>query len=43
LDRVQVSVPQAHVPGAVAEVDFGEFHAVIAGVLVKLWMFVLRL
>src|SRR5258708_1899234 len=26
-----------------AEVDFGEFHAVIAGTLLKLWLFVLRL
>jgi len=43
LDRVEVSVPQAHLPGAEAEVDFGEFHAVIAGVLLKLWLFVLRL
>jgi transposase len=36
-------VPLAHLPGAEAEVDFGEFHAVIAGVLLKLWMFVMRL
>jgi transposase len=43
LDQVEVSVPQAHLPGAEAEVDFGEFHAMIAGALVKLWMFVLRL
>ena len=43
LDKVQVMVPQAHAPGAEAEVDFGEFHAVLAGVLIKLWMFVLRL
>jgi transposase len=43
LDKVQVMVPQAHAPGAEAEVDFGEFHAVIAGVLIKLWMFVMRL
>ncbi len=43
VEQVQVTVPQAHEPGAEAEVDFGEFHAVIAGVLVKLWMFVLRL
>jgi len=28
---------------AEAEVDFGEFHAQVAGVLIKLWMFVLRL
>ena len=43
LDKVQVTVPQAHAPGAEAEVDSGEFHAMIAGVLIKLWMFVLRL
>ena len=43
LDKVQVMVPQAHAPGAEAEVDFGEFHAQVAGVLIKLWMFVLRL
>ncbi len=33
---VQVTVPQAHEPGAEAEVDFGEFHSQIAGVLLKL-------
>jgi len=43
LDKVQVMVPQAHLPGAEGEVDFGEFHAVIAGVLLKLQMFVMRL
>jgi transposase len=43
LDRVEVAVPQAHLPGAEAEVDFGEFHAAIAGILLKLWMFVMRL
>jgi transposase len=43
LDRRQVSVPQTHPPGVEAEVDFGEFKAVIAGIVVKLWMFVLRL
>jgi transposase len=43
LDKVQVMVPQDHAPGAEAEVDFGEFHAVVAGVLLKLWMFVMRL
>src|SRR5690349_3907835 len=36
-------VPQSHEPGAEAEVDFGEFHAQVAGVLLKLWMFVMRL
>jgi transposase len=43
LDRRQVMVPQTHAPGEEAEVDFGEFHAVIAGVAERLWMFVLRL
>jgi transposase len=43
LDRRQVAVPQTHPPGVEAEVDFGEFKAVIAGVVVTLWMFVLRL
>jgi len=43
LDRTEVAVPQAHLPGAEAEVDFGEFHAQVAGALLKLWMFVLRL
>jgi transposase len=43
LERVEVAVPQAHPPGAEAEVDFAEFHAMIAGALIKLWMFVMRL
>jgi transposase len=43
LDRVEVMVPQTHDPGAEAEVDFGEFYARFAGVLIKLWMFVMRL
>jgi len=43
LDRIEVTVPQAHAPGAEAEVDFGEFHAQVAGALIKLWMFVMRL
>jgi len=43
LGQPEVTVPQAHLPGAEAEVDFAEFHAAIAGVLVKLWMFVMRL
>ena len=43
LDTIEVMVPQSHEPGAEAEVDFGEFHAMIAGVLLKLWMFVMRL
>ena len=39
----QVMVPQTHLPAEEAEVDFGEFWAVIAGVELKLWIFVLRL
>ncbi len=43
LDRVEVTIPQTHQPGAEAEVDFGEFYATIGGVQVKCWMFVMRL
>jgi len=38
-----VTVPQAHPPGAEAEVDFGEATVVIAGVPVKVEIFHLRL
>jgi transposase len=38
-----VTVPQTHGPGAEAEVDFGEFSAWIDGVLVRCWMFCMRL
>ncbi len=41
--RAQVMVPQTHPPAEEAEVDFGEFQAVIAGMLMKLFMFCLRL
>lgn len=41
--RVLVMVPQTHGPAEEAEVDFGEFQAVIDDEAVKLWMFVLRL
>ena len=41
--RAQVMVPQTHPPAAEAEVDFGEFQAGIAGVVMKLFMFCLRL
>ncbi len=41
--RRQVMVPQTHPPAEEAEVDFGEFQAVIAGVVMKLFMFCLRL
>ena len=43
LDGVEVMVPQTHSPGAEAEVDFGEFQAVLAGVLMTCWLFVMRL
>lgn len=36
---VDVAVPQTHAPGAEAEVDFGEFQALIGGIMVKLFMF----
>ena len=39
----EVSIPQTHLAGAEAEVDFGEFYATIAGLVVKCWMFVMRL
>jgi transposase len=39
----QVMVPQTHPAGEEAEVDFGEFQAVIAGTVMKLFMFCLRL
>ena len=42
-DHQEVSVPQTHEVGAEAEVDFGEFYAKIAGLVVKCWMFVMRL
>src|SRR5512132_3481250 len=38
-----VTVAQEHAPGEEAEVDFGEFQAWVDGVLVRLWLFVLRL
>jgi transposase len=43
LRTVEVSVPQTHLPGVEAEVDFGEFWARFAGELTKCWMFVMRL
>jgi transposase len=42
-NRAQVMVPQTHGPAEEAEVDFGEFTAVIAGVVMKVFMFCLRL
>jgi transposase len=42
-DRCQVMVPQTHPPASEAEVDFGEFTASIAGTIMKLYMFCMRL
>lgn len=39
----QVMIVQEHPAGEEAEVDFGEFQAVIAGTVMRLWMFCLRL
>lgn len=38
-----VTISQQHPAGAEAEVDFGEFRARIAGDVVRLWLFVMRL
>jgi transposase len=43
LADIEVTIPQTHLPGAEAEVDFGEFHIDLAGVDVSCWMFVMRL
>jgi transposase len=43
LEQREVSIPQTHLAGVEAEVDFGEFYATIAGAVIKLWMFVMRL
>lgn len=43
LVKPEVAVPQTHLPGAEAEVDFGEFAAVIGGQQLTCWMFVMRL
>lgn len=40
---LDVKVAQTHAPAEEAEVDFGEFKALIGGVWLKLWMFILRL
>jgi transposase len=42
-DRCRVMVPQTHPAAAEAEVDFGEFAASIAGQMIKLYMFCMRL
>ncbi len=38
-----VMIVQEHPPAQEAQVDFGEFRAVIGGVMLRLWMFCLRL
>jgi transposase len=43
LADIEVTIPQTHLPGAEAEVDFGESHIDLAGVDVTCWMFVMRL
>jgi transposase len=43
LDDVEVAIAQTYLPGAEAEVDFGEFHTLLGGVDVTVWMFVMRL
>jgi transposase len=43
LVEVEVSIPQTHLPGAEAEVDFGEFYSTRDGQSIKCWMFVMRL
>ena len=43
LSTREVAISQTHLAGAEAEVDFGEFYATIAGLVVKCWMFVMRL
>jgi transposase len=43
LEQVEVFVPQAHRLGAEAEVDFAEFHIVLRGQDLKVWMFAMRL
>jgi transposase len=39
----EVWIPQTHLAGAEAEVDFGEFYAFVDGENLKCWMFVMRL
>jgi transposase len=42
-DLGKVTVVQEHAPGEEAEVDFGEFYAKVAGVTLRVWLFVMRL
>ncbi|MGK2854037.1 MAG: IS21 family transposase [Microbacteriaceae bacterium] len=41
--HTKVAIVQEHPPALEAEVDFGEFQGVIAGVVMRLWMFCLRM
>lgn len=43
LEQREVSIPQTHLAGAEGEVDFGEFVATLGDVVIKVWMFVMRL
>ena len=43
LAQREVMIAQTHPAGQEAEVDFGQFEACIAGVVMRVWMFVLRL
>ena len=43
LAGVEVMVPQTHEPGGEAEVDFGEFGAVLDGVVMRCHLFAMRL
>ena len=44
MEQREVSIPQTHLAGAEAEVDFGEFYSTLAGEKnVKMWMFAMRL
>ncbi len=43
LETREVSIPQTHLAGAEAEVDFGELYSTIAGLVAKCRMFVMRL
>lgn len=36
-------MPQTHLPGTEAEVDFGDVHIVLAGVVTRCYLFSLRL
>ncbi|MFG3044586.1 hypothetical protein ACGFZR_06610 [Streptomyces sp. NPDC048241] len=39
----EVFIPQPHIPGAEAEVDFGDVHIILAGVPTRCYLFSFRL